>query len=58
MSRIQYNVKIDQKDLVLMRKITSGRGDNVSDFIRIAIRKELAQLGFLTKQEMKMLGVV
>lgn len=57
MSRIQYNIKIEKKDLVLMRKITNNRGDNVSNFIRISIRKELARLGFLSKIEKKSLEV-
>ncbi len=55
--KIQYNVKIEEKDLKLMQKITSNRGDGVSDFIRISIRKELARLGFLSIQEMKSLEV-
>lgn len=57
MTKIQYNVKIEKKDLELMKKVTNNRGDDVSDFIRISIRKELAYLGLLSNQEKKLLGV-
>jgi len=50
-------VKIEKKDLELMKKVTNNRGDDVSDFIRISIRKELAYLGLLSNQEKKLLGV-
>jgi len=57
MTKIQYNVKLEEQDLGLMRKITNDRGDDVSNFIRIAVKKELAVLGFLTKSQCKALGV-
>ena len=54
---IQCNVKMSEKDLILIKKIASRRGEGYSDFIRMAIRKELAILGFLSKEENKALGV-
>lgn len=58
MTKIQYNVKIEEKDLKLIKKISHDRGDDVSDFIRLSIKKELARLGFLNQQEMKSLGII
>lgn len=49
------NVKIEKKDLELVHRISSLRGDDASDFVRIAIRKEIARLGFLNKEQMKAL---
>ena len=57
MTKIQYNVKIETHDLCLIKKISLARGDDVSDFIRLSIRKELGRLGFLTKNEVKALGI-
>jgi len=56
--RVQYNVKLDEKDLELIQKISSLRGEDSSDFIRVAIKKELARLGFLKKEEAKALEVI
>ena len=57
MTKTQYNVKIEKRDLILIRKITEIRGDNTSDFIRISIRKELARLGCFNEKETKILEV-
>lgn len=54
---IQCNIKISKKDLDLIKKISSRRGEGYSDFIRVSVRKELAVLGFLSKEETKALGV-
>ncbi len=55
--KVQFNIKIEQKDLKLVRKISEKRGEGVADFVRYAIRMELARLGFLDTDEMKALGV-
>jgi len=55
--KIQLNIKIEQKDLKLVRKISEKRGEGVADFVRFAIRMELARLGFLDSSDLKALGV-
>jgi len=55
--KVQYNLKIEKSDIKLIKKVTSARGDEVSNFIRLSIRKELARMGFLSKEESKALGV-
>ena len=55
--KVQLNLKIEEKDLLLIRKIASRRGGSHADFVRMAIRKELARLGFLSVQDMKALEV-
>ena len=56
--KIQFNIKIEESDLALIQKIAKNRGQGVSDFTRIAIRKELARLGFLKKEDAKALEVI
>jgi len=41
----------------LLREVSKARGEDVSDFVRRAILKELAQLSFLPERQMKALGV-
>jgi len=57
MKEVQFNIKIERKDLKLIKKVSSKRGEGSADFTRRAIKKELARLGFLTKEDVKALGV-
>ena len=41
-----------------LRTISKARGEDVSDFVRRAILKELANLGFLSPEEKKALGIL
>jgi len=51
-------VRIEQKDRKLIDKICKARGEQLSDFIRRAIKKELASLNFLSDETKKALGVL
>lgn len=55
--KVQLNIKIEQKDLKLIKKISEKRGQGVADFVRFAIRMEFARLGFLDSDETKALGL-
>lgn len=55
--KVQLNIKIEQKDLKLIRRISEKRGESLADFVRFAIKMELARLGFLNSDETKALGV-
>jgi len=50
-------VRISTRDRDLINKICELRGEDLSDFVRRAIRKEFAALGFLSDEEKKALGV-
>ena len=50
-------VRVDQKDRELLEKVCKARGEDLSDFIRRAIRKELASLSFYSDDIKKALGV-
>lgn len=41
----------------LIRKVSRARGEDVSDFVRRAVLRELASLNFLSSEEKKALGL-
>jgi len=55
--KVQMNIKIEKRDLELINKVSSARGEGTADFVRLSIRKELARLGFLTAMQLKALGI-
>jgi hypothetical protein len=50
-------VRFKKKDKNLLKKVCEARGEDVSDFIRRSIRKELARLSFLSDEDKKALGM-
>jgi hypothetical protein len=50
-------VRVSQEDKMLVEKISKLRGEDVSDFVRRSIRKELASLSFLSTEDKKALGI-
>lgn len=57
MKQIQMNILIDKKDLDILRKVSSKRGQRYSDYVRFIIKKELSELGLLDKKSVKFLGL-
>lgn len=55
MSNIIF-ARMREKDIELLKKVCQLRGENVSGFVRRAIKTELARLSFLTEEEKKALG--
>jgi hypothetical protein len=53
----QIGVRLPRKDVLLLKRICRSRGEDLSDFIRRAIRTELAKLSFLSALDKKALGV-
>jgi hypothetical protein len=49
--------RLPKKDKELLEKVCTARREDISDFIRRAVAKELATLSFLTEEEKKALGV-
>ena len=58
MSNQTIGVRISRKDRDLIDQICKARGEDLSDFVRRAIRKELAMLSFLPDEDKKALGVL
>lgn len=57
MSNNTIGVRIPQEDKALLEKVCKARGEQVSDFVRRSVRKELASLSFLSSDEKKALGI-
>jgi hypothetical protein len=54
---LNIGVRITDKDRRLIEKVARARGEDISSFVRRAIFKELASLGYLPDEEMKALGI-
>lgn len=57
MSNLVLGVRVTPRDRQLLDKVCKARGEDLSDFVRRAIRKELAELSFLPADDKKALGV-
>jgi len=50
-------VRLLKTDAALLKHVCRSRGEDVSDFVRRAIRTELAKLSFLNPIDKKALGI-
>jgi uncharacterized protein (DUF1778 family) len=57
MSNKAIGVRITTEDRQLLQKVCRARGEDLSDFVRRSIRKELASLSFLPAEDKKALGI-
>jgi hypothetical protein len=46
---------MSNEDIELVKKVCKARGEQVSDFVRRSVRKELARLCYLSDEEKKAL---
>jgi hypothetical protein len=53
----QIGIRLPARDAALVREICERRGEDISDFVRRAIRKELASLDFLKPADVRALGL-
>jgi len=51
------SIRITRRDKDLLEKICRARGEDPSDFVRRAVRKEFAALSYLPEEEKKALGL-
>jgi uncharacterized protein (DUF1778 family) len=49
--------RMPKEEIELVKKVAKARGEDLSDFVRRAIYKELADLSFLPEEQKKALGV-
>ena len=57
MANLVIGIRISKKTRALLDEVCGLRGEDISDFVRRAILKELASLSYLTDREKKALGV-
>ena len=53
----QIGIRISKDTYLLLKSVAKFRGEDVSDFVRRAILKELASLSFLSESQKKALGL-
>lgn len=53
----RIGIRIPKKDAALLKRICESRGEDLSDFVRRAIRTEMAKLSFLRPMDKKALGI-
>jgi len=58
MLSITIGFRVDPEFQEILKKVCQARREDMSDFIRRAILKELAELSFLPSEQKKALGVV
>jgi uncharacterized protein (DUF1778 family) len=58
MSNSVIGVRVTAEDKELLEKVSKARGEDISDFVRRAFRKELASLSYLSDADKKALGVM
>lgn len=58
MKNITIGVRVTQEDRDLLQKVCIARGEQISDFVRRAVKKELASLSFYSDETKKALGVL
>lgn len=54
----QVGVRLTPDLYILLKKVAEARGEDLSDFIRRAVYKELADLSFLSEERKKALGCI
>ncbi len=47
---------MDEKEIQLIKKVARARGEDLSDFVRRAVKRELARLSYLSDEEKKALA--
>jgi hypothetical protein len=57
MSDPMIGVRLRAEDKALLGSVCEARGEDVSDFVRRAVKRELAILGYLSRGEKKALGI-
>lgn len=53
----QIGVRLNQQLYDLLSRVAESRGEDISDFVRRAVYKELASLSFLPEEQKKALGI-
>jgi len=57
MSNLTIGVRVSREDRELLDLVCKARGEDLSDFVRRSIHKELASLGFFSDDPKKALGI-
>lgn len=54
----QIGIRLEKEEKNLLEKVCDARGEHVSNFVRRALKKELASLSFYSDETKKALGIL
>jgi uncharacterized protein (DUF1778 family) len=54
----QIGVRLKKEEKKLLEKVCDARGEQLSNFVRRAVKKELASLSFYSEETKKVLGIL
>jgi len=54
---VQVSVRLSRRDKELLDRLCEARGEELSDFIRRAIKRELAKAGLIPEDEARLLEI-
>ena len=57
MANNRIGLRINPQDRELLDEVSKARGEDISDFVRRAIRRELASLSYYPEETKKALGM-
>jgi hypothetical protein len=57
MENVYIGTRIELELKELIEKVCKSRGEDVSDFVRRSVRKELASMSYLPAEDKKALGI-
>jgi uncharacterized protein (DUF1778 family) len=57
MESVYIGTRIESEIKELIEKVCKSRGEDVSDFVRRSVRKELASMSYLPAEDKKALGI-
>jgi len=57
MSKPTIFARMSEKEVQLLKQVAQARGEDLSDFVRRAVKMELGRLSFLSPEERKALGM-
>jgi uncharacterized protein (DUF1778 family) len=57
MAEAIISARMPKQDAELIKKVAKARGEDLSDFVRRAVYRELASLSFLSDEQKKALGI-
>lgn len=57
MENVYIGTRIELEIKELIERVCKSRGEDVSDFVRRSVRKELASMSYLPAEDKKALGI-
>ncbi len=57
MTRYIVFARMQKENVELVKKVCRARGEDLSDFVRRAVKRELGRLSYLSQEEKKALGL-